>query len=52
MKRPMRRFRLTDYPVTCQDCGGLLRYDADRFAWVHQERGADHAPRISGLVQR
>ena len=52
MKRAMRRFRLSDYPVTCQDCGELLRYVPERFAWLHVAKGADHAPRISGLVQR
>ena len=50
--RPMRPYRVSDLPVTCADCGKPLRYDPDRYAFVHIERGADHAPHVAGTVQR
>ena len=52
MTKAMRRYRPDDLPVTCADCGGRLRYVAERWAWVHQERGIDHAPRPAGTVAR
>ena len=50
MKRPMRAYRVDDCPVTCADCGGRLRWVADRYAWLHVTRGVDHAPRITGAA--
>lgn len=52
MKRAMRRYRPDDLSVTCADCGGRLRYDAARYAWVHEVKGADHAPHVAGTVAR
>ena len=46
MKRAMRRYRPDDIPVLCLECEGRLRWVAERFAWVHQAKGADHAPRV------
>ena len=50
VKSPMRAYRADDLPVTCADCGGRLRWIAERYAWTHVTRGADHAPRITGTV--
>lgn len=50
MKRAMTRYRPDDLPVTCAECGGRLRWVADRFAWQHTVKGADHAPRPAGSV--
>ncbi len=49
MKRAMRPFRVDDLPAICLDCGARVRWVAERFAWLHVERGADHAPRLTGL---
>ena len=51
MKRPMRAYRADDMPVVCIDCGGRIRWIAERFAWVHVEKGADHAPRVTATVR-
>lgn len=52
MKRAMTRYRPDTGTVTCADCGELLRYDPERFAWAHRVKGADHAPRPAGTVRR
>jgi len=44
----MVRYRSDDLPVVCLDCLGRLRWVPERFAWQHVEKGADHAPRVTG----
>lgn len=48
----MRRYSPSDLPVACWDCGGRIAYDAERYAWRHQQRPEDgHAPRPVGSEQ-